>query len=118
MTTPVEIVLLALIASSDEAQPANADTTGGAGDALTLAPTQFGMASDNVAMTRVQATRDGRIFLAGADGHLYELTYDTGGGLLGALGLNHHPKCRKRSHSACSATWTPSARRTARPTFP
>lgn len=36
--------------------------------------------SDGVTMTSVACTDKGRIFLAGRDGHIYELIYSTGSG--------------------------------------
>ena len=46
---------------------------------FTLQPLNYRQPSDNVVMTCVAASADGRIFLGGADGHLYELKYSVGG---------------------------------------
>ena len=46
---------------------------------FTLQPLNYRQPSDNVVMTCVAASGDGRIFLGGADGHLYELQYSVGG---------------------------------------
>lgn len=35
----------------------------------------YSMSADNVPMCAVASTADGRIFLGGSDGHLYELLY-------------------------------------------
>lgn len=43
---------------------------------MTLVPTNFVVASDLVGMTCIQATPQGRIFLGGQNGHLYEFDYD------------------------------------------
>ena len=46
---------------------------------FTLQPLHYRVPSDNVVMTTVAAAVDGRVFLGGADGHLYELQYDVRG---------------------------------------
>ena len=65
LTTPVSIQMLAITF----ANPASTAS------ALTLYPTAFSLPSDNVSMLHVASTRSGRVFLAGKDGHLYELLY-------------------------------------------
>lgn len=40
----------------------------------------YTISSDGVAMTCVTCTSKGRIFMAGRDGHIYELLYTTGSG--------------------------------------
>ncbi|KAF3609765.1 hypothetical protein DY000_02045342 [Brassica cretica] len=47
----------------------------------------YTISSDGVAMTCVACTNKGRIFMAGRDGHIYELLYTTGSGW--------HKRCRK-----------------------
>ncbi len=63
LTTPVEVHLLAVSFASTVTSP------------LTLYPTAFSISSDNVSFIDVTSTTTGRIFLAGKDGHLYELDY-------------------------------------------
>ena len=46
---------------------------------FTLQPLNYRQPSDNVVMTCAAASADGRVFLGGADGHLYELQYSVGG---------------------------------------
>ena len=41
---------------------------------------EYTIPSDGVTMTCVSCTDKGRIFLAGRDGHIYELLYSTGSG--------------------------------------
>lgn len=41
---------------------------------------EYSISSDNVAMCTTACTPDGRIFLGGADGHLYEVLYNAGSG--------------------------------------
>ena len=40
----------------------------------------YSVSADNVTMVTVAGTAEGRIFLGGADGNLYELLYSTGEG--------------------------------------
>lgn len=47
----------------------------------------YTISSDGVTMTCVTCTNKGRIFMAGRDGHIYELLYTTGSG--------YHKRCRK-----------------------
>lgn len=48
---------------------------------------EYAVSSDGVTMTCISCTEKGRIFLAGRDGHIYELQYTTGSGW--------HKRCRK-----------------------
>lgn len=48
---------------------------------------EYAVPSDGVTMTCITCTEKGRIFLAGRDGHIYELYYTTGSGW--------HKRCRK-----------------------
>ncbi|PRW05942.1 nuclear pore complex Nup155 isoform B [Chlorella sorokiniana] len=70
LCTTTEIVLLGVCCSPGPS---------GSGDAceeLTLQPLPlYSVPADNVTMVSVASTADGRIFLGGADGHLYELQY-------------------------------------------
>ncbi|KAL4425159.1 hypothetical protein ABPG77_008264 [Micractinium sp. CCAP 211/92] len=73
LCTTSEIVLLGVCCSRGP---------GGAGDEcdeVTLQPLPlYSVPADNVTMVCVSSTADGRIFLGGADGHLYELQYSSG----------------------------------------
>lgn len=73
LCTTTEIVLLGVCCSRG---------AGGGGDdceELTLQPLPlYSVPADNVTMVSVAATADGRIFMGGADGHLYELQYSSG----------------------------------------
>ena len=64
LATPVEVHLLAVTF-----------TTASFTSPLTLYPTAFSIASDGVTFLDAVSTSTGRIFLAGKDGHLYELDY-------------------------------------------
>ncbi|KNC47611.1 uncharacterized protein AMSG_02635, partial [Thecamonas trahens ATCC 50062] len=59
---------------------------------LTLVPTPLTIPSDNVNITHIRGTVDGRIFLTGRDGNLYELEYQEQDGWFTR-------KCRKLNHS-------------------
>eukprot|EP00873_Tetraselmis_striata_P006108 jgi/Tetstr1/426372/TSEL_016684.t1 len=87
LCTTVEIVLLGVCCSKGP---------GGAGDEwqeLSLQPLPlYTISSDNVVMTCVASTNSGRIFLGGADGHLYEVLYTSGDGW-------RQRRCSKVCHS-------------------
>lgn len=85
LATPVEIVLLGVCCS-------------GSGDGsdpyaeLSMQPLHdYTIPSDGVTMTCIQSTDRGRIFLAGRDGHIYELLYSSGTGW--------KSRCRKVCHT-------------------
>ncbi|KAL6064256.1 Nucleoporin 155 [Balamuthia mandrillaris] len=82
LATPVEIVILAVCFDGN--------TIFGE---LSLHPTQLALASDNVNMLEIVGTKDGRIFMAGKDGCLYELYYQAEDGWFSK-------RCRKINHSA------------------
>ena len=52
----------------------------------------FHVPADNVAMSAIEGTPDGRLFLAGGDGCLYEIVYQAEDGWF-------TKKCRKINHS-------------------
>ena len=80
VATPVEIILLGVC-------------TSGGFDELTLQPLPlYTIPSDDVVFRCIKGTHDGRIFLGGQDGHLYELTYSTSGGW-------NDKRCQKICHS-------------------
>ena len=58
----------------------------------------YSISSDNVSMCSTACTPDGRIFLGGADGHLYEVLYNTGSGW-------RQKRCTKVSHHDLSLSW-------------
>ncbi|KAI8614737.1 Non-repetitive/WGA-negative nucleoporin C-terminal-domain-containing protein [Chytriomyces sp. MP71] len=61
VATPIEIILVAVAFS---------ETKG-----LNLYRTDIAIASDNVSMTSITGSKDGRIFMCGSNGRLYELQY-------------------------------------------
>ncbi|XP_077230476.1 nuclear pore complex protein NUP155-like isoform X2 [Tasmannia lanceolata] len=81
LATPVELILVGVCCSA----------SGDGGDPyadLSLQPLpEYTISSDGVTMTCITCTDKGRIFLAGHDGHIYEMHYTTG--------LGWHKRCRK-----------------------
>jgi nuclear pore complex protein Nup155 len=57
--------------------------------------------SDNVNMISISSTSNGRVFMAGGDGNLYELLYETDDGWFSR-------KCRLVNHSSTISRFTPS----------
>ncbi|KAG2542431.1 hypothetical protein PVAP13_9NG840300 [Panicum virgatum] len=86
LATPVELVLAGVCCS------ASADGTDPYAE-LSLKPLpEYMIATDGVTMTCITCTDKGQIFLAGRDGHIYELQYTTGSGW------------RKRCRKVCLTT--------------
>ncbi|KAL4426022.1 hypothetical protein ABPG75_010038 [Micractinium tetrahymenae] len=87
LCTTTEIVLLGVCCSRGP---------GGTGDEceeLALQPLPlYSVPADNVTMVCVASTADGRIFLGGADGHLYELQYSSSSGW-------RNKRCQKVCHT-------------------
>lgn len=81
VSTPVEIILLQL---RFVGHPAFGD--------IELYPTHFRIHSDGISMRRIVSTTRGRIFMAGHNGTLYELMYESAG-MLHSLGMRR--QCRK-----------------------
>lgn len=69
IATTVEIVLLALIINDD--------------NSIMIGPTHYNVATDNVKMLKIIGTQNGRIFLCGADGCVYEVEYNLQDGWFG-----------------------------------
>ncbi|XP_077236028.1 nuclear pore complex protein NUP155-like [Tasmannia lanceolata] len=81
LATPVELILVGVCCSA----------SGDGGDpyaelSLQSLP-EYTISSDGVTMTCITCTDNGHIFLAGRDGHIYEIQYTTGSGW--------HKRCRK-----------------------
>ena len=116
LTTPVEIVLLAVtfedVESGDLLEPSVSNGIG-YGDStsasysrrpasshqgdLKLNPTKFSVPTDNVNMLRVVGSSKGRVFMTGRDGSLNELLYQPEDGWFSR-------KCRKLNHTASKMT--------------
>eukprot|EP00984_Skeletonema_dohrnii_P038704 scaffold42248_cov150-Skeletonema_dohrnii-CCMP3373.AAC.1 len=85
VTTPEEAILCALAKESgneqqqQEQQPQS--VPGGVGfrhgnSSLRLIPTRFILPTDSVPLTSICGTKEGRIFMGGVDGCVYEMTYE------------------------------------------
>jgi nuclear pore complex protein Nup155 len=75
VTTPDEVILCALNHDTKEKEGLAQED-----GVLQLVPTSFTLPTDNVRMLSVTGTQQGRIFLGGEDGCLYEMAYDLAGG--------------------------------------
>ncbi|XP_073059527.1 nuclear pore complex protein NUP155 [Primulina eburnea] len=81
LATPVELILVGVCCS------AKGDGTDPYAE-ISLQPLpEYSIPSDGVTMTCITCTNKGHIFLAGRDGHIYEMQYTTGSGW--------HKRCRK-----------------------
>ncbi|KAJ9135718.1 hypothetical protein P3X46_032870 [Hevea brasiliensis] len=81
LATPVELILVGLCCSG------GGDGTDPYAEVSLQPLPEYTVPSDGVTMTCIACTDKGRIFLAGRDGHIYELHYTTGSGW--------HKRCRK-----------------------
>jgi len=63
------------------------------GDLLVIPEPIFTLPTDNVEIRIIKGTEDGRIFLGGNDGSLYEITYQSDNGWFGK-------RCQKINHSS------------------
>ncbi|CAM8876478.1 unnamed protein product [Rhodiola kirilowii] len=81
LATPVELVLLGVCCS------ARGEGTDPYAEVSLQPLPEYTIPSDGVTMTCMTCTDKGRIFLAGRDGHIYELLYSTASGW--------HKRCRK-----------------------
>ena len=82
VTTPEEVQLCALAFESTVSDSAleglgTPDRANGGTRSLRLIPTRFSIPTDSIPMLSVCGTDDGRIFLGGHDGCLYEMAYDS-----------------------------------------
>ncbi|KAK6921602.1 Nucleoporin, Nup133/Nup155-like, C-terminal [Dillenia turbinata] len=81
LATPVELVLVGVCCSG---RPDGTDPFA----EVSLQPLpEYSIPSDGVTMTCITCTDKGHIYLAGRDGHIYEILYTTGSGW--------HKRCRK-----------------------
>ncbi|CAN4113008.1 unnamed protein product [Withania somnifera] len=72
LATPVELILVGVCCS------ASSDGTDPYAEVSLQPLPDYTIPSDGVTMTCISSTDRGRIFLAGRDGHIYELQYSTG----------------------------------------
>ncbi|XP_035916028.1 nuclear pore complex protein Nup154 [Anopheles stephensi] len=93
LTTPIEIVVLGVTFGDANNGTPNRSLSGQNSEEMQLMHTPiFVLNTDNVAIMCVQGTDDGRIFLGGRDGCLYEVSYQAESNWFGK-------RCRKINHS-------------------
>ncbi|GMJ13372.1 nucleoporin 155 [Hibiscus trionum] len=81
LATPVELIIVGVCCSG------GGDNTDPYAEVSLQSLPEYTIPSDGVTMTCITCTDKGRIFMAGRDGHIYELHYTTGSGW--------HKRCRK-----------------------
>ncbi|KAE8705438.1 NUP155 protein [Hibiscus syriacus] len=86
LATPVELILVGICCSG------GGDNTDPYAEVSLQSLPEYTIPSDGVTMTCITCTDKGRIFMAGRDGHIYELHYTTDSGW--------HKCCRKVCHTA------------------
>ena len=99
LSTPVEVVVLGLYTSASGTSvgpiPGGvADGPAAAGGEIDIFETGFSVATDGANLLQIVGTPAGRVFMAGADGFLYELSYGTTRGW-----LDTYRTCSKRNRS-------------------
>lgn len=67
VATPLEIILLGVGLQPSSSQPLK--------NSMDLFATELCVSSDNIQMGSIQGTDNGRVFMCGKDGHLYEFLY-------------------------------------------
>lgn len=77
VSTATEVLVCALV-RIDVAPESKRYMENGDGGSLKLVPTKFSLGTDGVRILAVAGTENGRIFLGGDDGSLYEMTLDLG----------------------------------------
>ena len=97
VATPTIVVLLSILTSNTESSLPFKD--------IRLENSHYFITTDNITIYKVIGTQTGRIFMAGDDGNLYELTYeDNRDAWTTYLGLDAPYKCRKIKHFAYKLT--------------
>ncbi|XP_055543878.1 nuclear pore complex protein Nup154 [Wyeomyia smithii] len=91
LTTPIEIVILGVTFGDSNASP-NRSIMSSTEEMQLLNKPIFVLNTDNIAITCVEGTADGRIFLGGRDGCLYEISYQAESNWFGK-------RCKKVNHS-------------------
>eukprot|EP00536_Pseudo-nitzschia_multiseries_P013005 jgi/Psemu1/210312/e_gw1.529.5.1 len=76
VTTKEEAMLCAIAKATAAAEDANNGSNGSSSSPWIVVPTKFIVPSDWISFLCVASTKDGRIFLGGQDGNVYELDYD------------------------------------------
>mmetsp|Transcript_14798 Transcript_14798/g.34244 ORF Transcript_14798/g.34244 Transcript_14798/m.34244 type:complete len:1911 (+) Transcript_14798:203-5935(+) len=76
VTTKEEAMLCAIAKVTAATEDANSGNNGSSSSPWMVVPTKFIVPSDWISFLCVTSTKDGRIFLGGQDGNVYELDYD------------------------------------------
>lgn len=94
LTTPVEIVILGItFGDTKSSSPTRTLISSSHYEEMQLMSKPiFVVNTDNIAITCVEGTYDGRIFLGGRDGNLYEIVYQAESNWFGK-------RCKKVNHS-------------------
>jgi len=94
VATPTVVELLSIISTNDIESSATFKD-------IRIENSHYFITTDNITIYKVTGTQTGRIFMAGDDGNLYELTYeDNREAWTTYLGLDAPYKCRKIKHFA------------------
>jgi len=83
LTTPEEAILCAL-ARENPSQKVDEGFRDGMNSILRLIPTRFVLPTDSVPLISICGSKDGRIFMGGSDGCVYEMSYEGAGYKLGS----------------------------------
>ncbi|XP_053557191.1 nuclear pore complex protein Nup155 [Bombina bombina] len=95
LATPVDIVILGLSFTSSQGGQLNDSISGG----MQLLPDPlYSLPTDNTYLITITSTENGRIFLSGKDGCLYEVAYQAEAGWFSQ-------RCRKINHSKSSLSF-------------
>ncbi|XP_076083087.1 nuclear pore complex protein Nup155-like isoform X1 [Mytilus galloprovincialis] len=94
LATPVDIVLLGVTFT----RPFDGSSSSGGGDMHLLPEYLFSIPTDNTFIMNIIGTDNGRIFMAGKDGCLYEIVYQADDGWFSR-------KCRKINHSTSTLSF-------------
>ncbi|MES1912609.1 MAG: hypothetical protein MHM6MM_004855, partial [Cercozoa sp. M6MM] len=95
VATPVEVVLFTVEYEDEDA---------GADGAIRVRKTNYSVSTDNVQMTRIITTREGRILCTGRDGCLYEIVYarDPDYAVLGDTDADERVSAGTRRRRSCA----------------
>lgn len=95
LTTPIEVIVLGVTfgnTTKTVSSPSRSFSTSTYEEMQLMNKPIFVLTTDNVAITCVEGTADGRIFLGGRDGCLYEIVYQAESNWFGK-------RCKKVNHS-------------------
>ena len=93
LTTPIEIIVLGVTFGDNTKSITTPSFLSSSFEEMQLMNKPiFVLNTDNVAITCIEGTNDGRIFLGGRDGCLYEISYQAESNWLGK-------RCKKINHS-------------------